>query len=282
MDNKFYCSTYQVSYKAKVNFNNNGDEEFHAISKIHNNLPACFATILNYIPYNMKDKDIDLDINIIFRNTYKKDQVVFPNRTFFDADQIKFWLDYIGYLFNTEITVTSEEKDDVITYDVHVDVTKNKGQIIMILTLIRFLYEHPYSYCLYMAMQYKTNYPELSLLYILNCLFVIYNTVVYIGGGHYYDQAYFIPKNFNNSQYKEILNMRLPDGYSYCQKWSESEKINSTNPKHKKILKNINTELDKVGKKNKIAICSSYDSLFNGEAYKLFVKPLDYLINETN
>lgn len=279
MDRKFCYNTYQVSYKAKIEFDNKGDREGHMISRIHNTLPACFSNILNYIPYNMKDMIVDLDMNIIFKNTYNNDGIVFPNRTFFSTDQIKFWLGYISSLFNTEITLTSNEEDKIITYDVHINVSKNKSQIIMILTLIRFLYEHPYSYCLSLALQYKDKYPKLSLLYLLNCIFVVYNSIVDIGAGHYYDQGRYVPKNISDNEYKLILDKKLQDGYAYCKEWSYLDIYH--NQEHQAIINKIK-EMKHRTKNDKIGICWSYDSLFNGEAYKLFVKPLDYLINATN
>lgn len=280
MDKKFCYNTYQVSYKAKIGFDNKGDKERHSISRVHSELPACFSNILGYIPYSLKDKTIDLDMNIIFKNTYNKDGVVFPNRTFFSTDQIKFWLGYISSLFNTDITLISSEEDNIITYDVHINVSKNKAQIIMILTLIRFLYEHPYSFCIYLAMQYKDKYPDLSLLYVLNCLFTIYNTIVNIPCGHYYNQGNAIPKNINDNEYKAILDKKLQDGYAYCNEWSYQNIYG--NKAHQLIMNKIREIINKTNKNNKNAICWSYDSLFNGEAYNLFVKPLDYLINATN
>lgn len=264
-DKKLAYTSYEVSYKAMVDV---GDEikdsaieslnktlsvyahKIHRHSEFFNEKAVCFASVTNSVKQITARLgcNVNLNINIdVLKGTTDKP---FPNRTFFDLDFIQSYLSYLKSLFNYEFNVVENEDNFVI----HVEYRACSGNIICLLSFIRYLYEWPYQTMLRIASVYIKEFEQYKdyFMYIIHKLIIRSTT----GLGHT-PYSGCDPRMYTDADLRSwICKNNYTTGYSI---FSSS---------------GIETDLMPAKlSKDKHDICASLEDVLDGTAY-IQIKPL--------
>lgn len=276
MDEQFGFLDYKVNYKAKLHTVKE-QSEVHPLKNsivVKSKDRACFSDISFYMFYNA-EYTTDIDVKFYIQDLNEEYSL---NHSILSHEQIKEWIKYLSYLFNTDLVLTKR----LDTYHVKINMTAKRSKLVLLLTMIRFLFEFPFMNCLYMAFIYKEKNKDLSLLYILNQIFTIYDRLRHLQQCHYYYQADRAPKELTDEEYNYIINNF--DAYnpcSYCIKWSEKTFSNKDKAEIMDLIYK-NGEENNISKKNLHAMAKSFDSLLDGSLYNVIEKVLNNLINNQN
>ena len=264
-DNKLSYCTYQVSYKAIVDvddkipdthiesFNKRLSVYAHKIqrhSEFCHDKAVCFAAVttqLRQITYVLGcDINLNIDINVLKGTT----DTPYPNRTFFDLDFIQSYLSYLKNLFNYEFNVIANEDNFVI----HVEYKACSGNIICLLSFIRYLYEWPYQTMLRIASAYIKEFEQYKdyFMYIIHKLIIRHTMAL----GHT-PYSGLDPRMYTDADLRSwICKNNYTTGYS--------------------IFSSSGIETDSMPaklSKNKHDICASLEDVLDGTAY-IQIKPL--------
>lgn len=264
-DKKLAYTSYEVSYKAMVDiddeiqdsriesFNKRLGLSVHKIqrhSEFCNGKAVCFASVTNSIKQITSGLGCDVNLNIDITVLKGTTDMPSPNRTFFDLDFIQSYLSYLKNLFNYEFNVVENEDNFVI----HVEYRACSGNIICLLSFIRYLYEWPYQTMLRIASVYIKEFEQYKdyFMYIIHKL-IIRSTM---GLGHT-PYSGLDPRMYTDADLRSwICKNNYTTGYS--------------------IFSSSGIETDSTPARlsqNKRDICASLEDVLDGTAY-IQIQPL--------
>lgn len=225
---------------------------------------ACFASLLSKLAINSLYR---VNINIKFLK-YKDKPC--GNTSFLSKETIFEWFNYIEWLFNTKLKLQEDDK----SYIVEVDYSSKKGQIMLLLTMIRFVFEVPFQQALDSAIRYKKEHNELSLFYILN--YILYMFSSFLSEVHYWGCSGSIPIKMSDEDYKKIiLESDKESGFQISRSWLTRISLYEGNKEP--IYKYEESEASALHK-----IVNSLDCFLDGSIYNKIKESLNSLIYETD